>query len=83
MTVLNTSVAIGLVLKECRLSQGISLAKLASLVDSYGPVIARTERGCVSPRVDTLQPLCGALGITLAELFARAEALQAESLEVA
>ena len=51
---------------KARQEQGISQRKLEELSGVSQPVIARMEKGVVSPQVDTLLKVLAAMGKTLA-----------------
>lgn len=51
---------------KARQEQGISQRKLGELSGVSQPVIARMEKGVVSPQVDTLLKVLAAMGKTLA-----------------
>lgn len=60
---------IGLVLREQRQAQDLTLADVASLADLSRGMLSKIENGQVSTSLDTLHRLCAALGITLSQLF--------------
>jgi len=61
---------IGLRLKKIREKLGISQAEMARRMAVARNVYWRIERGLVpSPRLNTVEDLCAALGVTLSEFF--------------
>lgn len=59
------------ILRYARRRSGLTQRALAGRAGVPQPAIARIERGAVSPRLDTLQPLLASAGFTL-ELTPRA-----------
>lgn len=60
---------IGLVLREKRQAQSLTIADVASLAGVSRGMLSKIENGQVSPSLDTLRRLAAALGMTLAQLF--------------
>ncbi len=61
-------------LRRIRKERGLSQARLAELANVDKVTIIHIENGKVSPKVDTLEKLAGALGVELADLFPKAQA---------
>jgi transcriptional regulator with XRE-family HTH domain len=55
-------------LREWREKRGLSLRRLAAMVDMRHMSLYRIECGTVDPQLSTLLKLCGALDITLHQL---------------
>ncbi len=68
-------------LRQLRLSRGLTLDQLAEISGINRGTIHRIELNQVSPRLDTLELLCRALGTDLPGLFAGQVRPQAPSLE--
>ena len=62
----NLQAALITAMVKARQEQGISQRKLEELSGVSQPVIARMEKGVVSPQVDTLLRVLAAMGKTLA-----------------
>ncbi|WP_139349810.1 helix-turn-helix domain-containing protein [Thioalkalivibrio denitrificans] len=60
---------IGLVLRERRQAQSLTIADVAGLAGVSRGMLSKIENGQVSPSLDTLRRLAAALGMTLAQLF--------------
>jgi transcriptional regulator with XRE-family HTH domain len=56
--------------KALRLERGFSQGQLAEAAGTSEEWIRRIERGARSPSFDTLEAISGALGVTVARLFA-------------
>ena len=61
---------LGQEVKSLRLERGLSQAQLAEAAGTSEEWIRRIERGARSPSFDTLEAISGALGVTVARLFA-------------
>ena len=60
---------IGLVLREKRQAQSLTIADVAGLAGVSRGMLSKIENGQVSPSLDTLRRIAAALGMTLAQLF--------------
>ncbi len=60
---------IGARVRELRLARGLSQTHLADFAVLHRTFIGRVERGETNVTVTTLEKICGALGVTLAEFF--------------
>ena len=60
---------LGLLFKRKRLAQNLKLAEVAKIADISQGMLSRIENAQVSTSLETLQKLCAALGVHLAELF--------------
>lgn len=56
-------------LTKLRLQAGLSQAKLASMIGSQQPAIARLEKGEIDPGVSTITKLASALGVPAETVF--------------
>lgn len=56
-------------LKELREAQDLSVRALGQRVGLGTEVVSRAERGLQTPTIQTLERLCGGLGVTLSEFF--------------
>jgi transcriptional regulator with XRE-family HTH domain len=72
--------AIATTLRQVRLARGLSVSALAAAAGVSRAMIGKIEREEVQPTAVLLGRLSGALGLTLSELFARAEDGQASRL---
>lgn len=61
---------LGAKVRAGRESAGLSQEQLAERINRTPETISNIERGKTMPAVETLQALCSALGLRLAELFA-------------
>ena len=64
---------IGALLRSLRHDRKISLKDLGQLCEVSASFLSQTERGLCSVSIPTLERICAALGVTLAEFFARVE----------
>lgn len=60
---------IGRRLRELRAARGLSLRQLAKLIDASPSLLSQIENGKVTPSVDTLYLLAGALGAPVGSFF--------------
>src|SRR4030042_5613990 len=63
--------AVGKTLRAYREKTGRQQAEVAAAAGISASMLSQIERGSVSPSIDTLSELCSALGVQLADLFAR------------
>lgn len=63
---------IGKRLRELRSARGLSLRQLAKLIDASPSLLSQIENGKVTPSVDTLYLLSGALGTKVGSFFGEA-----------
>jgi len=61
---------VGARIRELRKAKGLSTQELANLTNISQPVISRLETNNRSADVASIEIICNALGITLAEFFA-------------
>ncbi|MFZ5688628.1 MAG: helix-turn-helix domain-containing protein [Bacillota bacterium] len=61
---------IGKRIREIRKANGQKLLNISQQTGLSQPYISEIERGVKAPSVDTLEKICTALGVTLAEFFA-------------
>lgn len=66
--------AIGRRLRELRGQRDLSLRQLARLIGASPSLLSQVENGKVTPSVDTLYQLAGALGVPITGFFADADA---------
>jgi DNA-binding XRE family transcriptional regulator len=59
---------IGQRIRETRLALGMTQLDLATATDIRRPNVARLERGCNTPTIETLQRVAEALGVSVASL---------------
>lgn len=71
----------GAFIAQCRKEKGLTQAELADRLHLTDKAVSRWERGIGYPDIATLEPLAGALGITILELM-RSCRLQEEELKV-
>lgn len=64
---------LGSIIKAERLRRGLSQEALAELSDLSRNHVSSIERDLVSPSLETLEKLAGALGISLSKLVAKYE----------
>lgn len=69
--------AVGQAVREARDELGVSQEELGFESDLDRTYISGIERGVRNPTVESLARLCGALGVRVSELMARAEELGA------
>jgi transcriptional regulator with XRE-family HTH domain len=69
----------GIVLKELRLTRGLTQAELASRSDLERSYISLLERGMRSPSLDSLMTLCHGLRVPFSYLAQRIEEEMASS----
>lgn len=69
------AVAIGRRLRELRGKRELSLRQLAKLIEASPSLLSQVENGKVTPSVDTLYQLAGALGVPITGFFADADAI--------
>ena len=69
--------AVGQAVREARDELGVSQEDLGFESELDRTYISGIERGVRNPTVETLSRLCGALGVRVSELIARAEELGA------
>lgn len=67
-------VSLGLVFAEARRERGLTQEELSLATGVHRNYIGGIERGERSPTVEKIATLAGALGVSLSDLFARAEA---------
>jgi transcriptional regulator with XRE-family HTH domain len=60
---------VGVTVRRLRAAQGLTLAELASSADISQAMLSRLERGSVSPSLETLAQLAGALNTSCAALL--------------
>ena len=75
MRVEQISTIFGQVLREQRLSRGLSQEELALAADVDRTFVSQMERGIRQPTITTLMKLAGALGIQPSTLIVRMEKL--------
>ena len=75
MRVEQISMVFGQVLREQRLSRGLSQEELALAADVDRTFVSQMERGIRQPTITTLIKLAGALGIQPSTLIVRMEKL--------
>ena len=64
----NISKNIGKRVKIERIKQDISQERLAELSDSHRSTLGLTENGKISPTLDSIAKIAGALGVSLSEI---------------
>lgn len=74
-TIIGTSVSekVGMTLKIYREKTGMSQGAIAKEAGISTSMLSQIERGQASPSIDSLTSVCGALGISVTELFSRIE----------
>ncbi|WP_084191352.1 helix-turn-helix domain-containing protein [Algiphilus aromaticivorans] len=60
---------IGTVLRRSRNAQELTIADVGQLADLSASMVSKIENGQVATSLDALARLCGALGLTLSQLF--------------
>jgi transcriptional regulator with XRE-family HTH domain len=73
-TMASTLAAIGLRMRELRLSRGMTLKTLAAKTNLSPSMLSLVERSCASPSIGSLIVIAGALGVTLLDLIAHERA---------
>jgi transcriptional regulator with XRE-family HTH domain len=72
--------AVGAHIRRLRLAAQISLRSLASRTDFSPSFISQLENGLVSPSIHSMQKIAEALGVTLGQFFAAADAGEAGTI---
>ena len=69
-------------LREIRLSEGFTQEQIAHIADITPAYLGRVERGEMNVTVFTLEKICNALNITLADFFSPARNYNADIDEI-
>jgi len=77
-----THLRLGTKLRDLRLQRGLSVRTFAAQVGFSPSFISQLEADLVSPSINSLEKIAGALGITLGQLFSSLEANAAARLVV-
>ena len=70
--------AIGKTIRALRDEAGLTQEELAHASDTYTSEISLLERGLRNPKWETMKPLANGLGISCADMVARAEQFERE-----
>jgi DNA-binding XRE family transcriptional regulator len=68
-------------LTALRLSKGVSQAKLAAMIDTQQPAIARIEKGDVDLMFSTIEKIAKALDVSIGEVCTAVQATRTAKLE--